>query len=205
MPSRGFHFHARQSPNQLAIAAPDGRHWSRGELWEECESLTRRAATTACREGRYPDASPPDAARLIAKALAFGAQARRNNQPSTAAIVDAYQEKIESLGIQPYGDNVHFCVSPDENSDNLSWALASLHHGHALVLAAEWRPELMLRAIERYRVSTVFLDGNQAHDLLILNDRVRSCFDISSVSHLILDLQGHPPCRYRDLQDWFGL
>jgi long-chain acyl-CoA synthetase len=144
-------------------------------------------------------------ARLIARTLAFEAQTRRNGIPGTAAMIDAYRERIGSLGIQPGGGNVHFCVSPDENSDNLSWALASLHHGHALVLAAEWRPEQMLRAIERYRVITVFLDGHQASDLLLLEDKVRGRFDISSVRHLILDLQGHPAGLYSDLQDWFVL
>jgi hypothetical protein len=204
MLSPGFDHHARRAPHHLAIAAPDGRHWSRGELWAECERLTSGKSRAVVAGRHLVNGSPPDATSLILSALAHEASSP-GTRPEPSEIVQAYQARIASLEMQTQGNNVHFCVAPEENSDNLAWAVASLHLGHALVLAAEWHPARMLRAVQHYRVGTLFLDSRQARDLLSVSEGVRDAYDITSVRHLILDLQGAPAGIYAELQDWFGL
>ena len=190
MPSQGFGQHARQSPNHLAIAAPDGRHWSRGELWNECQRLAGQSSTSTRHNGEFKTDAATSAVSLIAQALAMETYAPPTSATSLSKMLEAYAQRIQALGVAPGDENVHFCVAPSRHGDNLTWALASLHHGHALVLAGSWQAEQMLRAVHRYRVTTAYLESGQAQDLLSLDDDALGAYDTSSLRHLIVDAAG---------------
>ena len=70
MESLGFRHFADQSPNHLALAAPDGRHWSRGELYSESCSLARGLENNGLVAGDWVAVLLPNCAGFIALQLA---------------------------------------------------------------------------------------------------------------------------------------
>jgi long-chain acyl-CoA synthetase len=64
-----WHF-AQQSANHLALAAPDGRHWSRRELGQESDRLAQALQSKSMGQGNTVTALLPDGARSIALHLA---------------------------------------------------------------------------------------------------------------------------------------
>ncbi len=205
MPSQGFGQYARLSPNHLAIAAPDGRHWSRGELWSECQRCAGRSISAARAQVKNANDAATSAVNLIAQALAVEACAQPAAVNELSKMLKAYRHRMQALGIEPREDNVHYCVAPSGHGDSLTWVLASLHHGHAVVLAREWQPEQMLRAVQRYQVTTAYLDDRQARDLLSLDDDAFSGYDTSSLRQLIHDDTGSASGTRRELQARLGI
>ena len=128
-----------------------------------------------------------------------------DNEQNRSVLVDTFRKKIAALDPPQGHEGVHFCVAPADSSDNLYWALASLHQGHAVILADHWDPHQLLRQIQRYQVITVYLDGNQARDLLSLESSERNAYDLSSLRHVVLDLQDASPGLHSELMTWFGL
>ena len=184
MPSLGFRHFAQQSPNHLALAAPDGRHWSRGELYAECDRLGRSQQVSA-QVGRDGVASLPHCAGLIAMALAFEIEDPAMVSLDPPQVIENARRRMQPFGIEPEQDNVHYCVSPQQCDEAMAWALASLHYGHPVVLADKWEAESMLQNIERYKVTTCYLTPDQFRVLLSLPEEIRSAYDVSSLRHLI--------------------
>jgi hypothetical protein len=185
----GFRNFAQQSPNHLALAAPDGRHWSRGELYAECVRL----GCSQQASGRDSVASLPHCAGLIAMALSFEIDDPAMATLDPPQVIEKARGRMQPFDIQPEQDNVHYCVAPAECDEAMAWALASLHYGHPVVLAEKWDPECMLRDIERYQVTTSYLTPNQFTDLVSLPGNVHGSYDASSVRHLIYADTPCPP------------
>ncbi|WP_432093192.1 acyl-CoA synthetase [Streptomyces sp. bgisy100] len=108
------------------------------------------------------------------------------------------------FGIEPFGDNVHLVCSPLYHTAVLQFAGASLHLGHRLVVMDGWRPEEMLRLIDRHRCTHTHMVPTQFHRLLALPEEVRNTYDVSSMRHAI---HGAAPCPEhvkRAMIDWWG-
>jgi long-chain acyl-CoA synthetase len=67
-----------------------------------------------------------------------------------------------------------------------------------------WRPEEMLRLIERYRVTHSHMVPTQFHRLLELPAEVRSRYDVSSLRVMIHGAAPCPPEVKRRMLDWWG-
>lgn len=66
MSTLGFSQFAAQSPGKLALAAPDGRHWSRGELLAKCHQIVHSLHFLGISSGDSVVAMLPNSAELIA-------------------------------------------------------------------------------------------------------------------------------------------
>jgi long-chain acyl-CoA synthetase len=299
----GFWPIAEMNPGQLALVDPEGREWSRGELFAECNRVahglqalglgkgdTVAAMLPNCAEflalnlavtqiGMYLvpinwHLAPPEVAYILkdsgAKAFlvheqvaAVGAAAAADakipsharlaigeidgfaslaellaNQPGTipmdrlAGSVVNYTSgttgnpkavvrpggnldpetmannlatMLSLFGIEPENDNVHFCGSPLYHTGVMMWAVNSLHFGHAVVLVTKWDAEEMLRAIDRYRVTTSHMVPAQFTRLLKLPEEVRNRYDVSSTRHMIHAAAPCPPDVKRAMIDWWGM
>lgn len=200
MEAVGFRHFARLSPNRLALAAPDGRHWSRGELWAECERLIHTRPARA----HEPAISVPNCAGLIAGSLAFEYESNTADALDPPQEVEKARRLMEPFSIQPEQDNVHYCALPLDCEEKLVWALASLHFGHSVVLADHWDANNLLQDIEHYRITTCCLSAAQADDLLSLPEEARHFYDTASMQQLIPIGTPYSPAVGRALADWWG-
>lgn len=200
MEAVGFRHFARLSPNRLALATPDGRHWSRGELWAECERLIHIRPAHA----REPAISVPNCAGLIAGSLAFEFDSVATDALDPPLAIEKARRLMEPFGIQPGQDNVHYCVLPLEGEEKLAWALASLHFGHSVVLADHWDANNMLQDIEHYRITTSCLTPAQADDLLLLSEQAPCLYDTASMQQLIPIGKPYPSAVSRALANRLG-
>lgn len=185
MTAVGFRHFAHQSQHHLALAAPDGRHWSRGELCAECDRLGNGQRVSGLSGTVSVSASLPHCAGLIAMALAFDTEWAATGTVDPAHAIAQARRLMSSYGVQPEQGNVHYSVSPTDCDEAMSWALASLHFGHPVVLAHPWDAQSMLRDVERYRVTTSCLTPNQFTDLQSLPDAIIRSYDVRSLQHLV--------------------
>ncbi|HSG60834.1 MAG TPA: AMP-binding protein [Pseudomonadales bacterium] len=86
----------------------------------------------------------------------------------------------------------------------MNWATSSLHFGHCVVLHQKWDAEHMLRAIEKYRVTTTHVVPTQMVRLCKLSEDIKQRYDVSSVTHMIHTAAPCPSHIKRDIIDWFG-
>jgi long-chain acyl-CoA synthetase len=108
------------------------------------------------------------------------------------------------FGLGPFDGHVHVCGSPMYHTAVLNFVANSVQLGHTAVLMDRWRPEEMLRLIEKYRVTHSHMVPTQFHRLLELPEEVRSRYDVSSLRCMI---HGAAPCPQevkRRMLDWWG-
>ncbi|MGB3444546.1 MAG: acyl-CoA synthetase [Actinophytocola sp.] len=108
------------------------------------------------------------------------------------------------FGLGPFDGHVHICGSPLYHTAVLNFVANSVQLGHTAVLMDRWRPEEMLRLIDRYRVTHSHMVPTQFHRLLELPEEVRSRYDVSSLRCMI---HGAAPCPQevkRRMLDWWG-
>jgi len=108
------------------------------------------------------------------------------------------------FGIRPFDGHVHICGSPLYHTAVLNFVALSVQLGHTAVLMDRWRPEEMLRLIEKYRVTHSHMVPTQFRRLLELPEEVRSRYDVSSLRVMI---HGAAPCPNevkRRMLDWWG-
>ncbi|NCF16687.1 MAG: hypothetical protein GWP63_00470 [Haliea sp.] len=205
MQAIGFRHFAKQSPNHLALAAPDGRHWSRGELLAECDRLVMNQSGSSPRQHASTGASLPNSAGLVAIALAFQIESPEQSMIDPPQALEKARARMLPLGIQPDTLNVHYCVSPGSDTDSLDWALASLYFGHPVVLADEWNALHMLRDIERYRVTSLYLSEECAREFMCLTGDFCERYDTSSMRHLVVNGTIEHSKDNQPLYTWFDL
>lgn len=70
MKALGFWQFAQQNPEQLALAAPNGKEWSRGELLAECNKIVHGLRQLGLKQGDTVAAMLPNCAEYIAIHLA---------------------------------------------------------------------------------------------------------------------------------------
>ncbi len=108
------------------------------------------------------------------------------------------------FGLAPFDNHVHICGSPLYHTAVLNFVANSIQLGHTAVLMDRWRPEEMLRLIEKHRVTHSHMVPTQFHRLLELPAEVRDKYDVSSLRCMI---HGAAPCPHevkRQMLDWWG-
>ena len=190
MQTHDFSYYARESPYRLALVEPDGRHWSRAELQQECNRFAGELKRpTPASRGRLAG-SLPNNAHTIALALA-----ERKSGDSV----------LTPFGISPEQENVHYCGLSLADPGARTWAIGSLHHGHAVILVDRWTPEGMLRDIARYRVTTSYMVPEQFMQLLNLPPGLRAAYATSSIRHIICPDVPCPPPLEQAMTEWWQL
>jgi hypothetical protein len=146
MPPLGLPHFAEHSPHHLALAAPDGRHWSRGELWD---AVNAHGDNT-----REVEGIDELVAALAGDDVSDLAQARHI---------------MEQTQLAPESDNTHLCGHPLRADGVMACAVACAQYGHALVLEAKFAARGFLRAVQRYRVTSTVMSADDASGLLQLS------------------------------------
>lgn len=235
MSSPGFWQFAQQAPGKLALAAPDGRHWSRCELRDECEQVILNLQHQGLQAGGCVETTLPNCAELITLKLAVDyldcfllTQAPGHGAADPLKIVSPYNRvaatppvetaqerhlqkmaKISQLmalfDIQTEAQNVHYCGRPLHSPEAMMWAVNSLHYGHPVILVEQWNPQDMLHAIDQYRVTTSYMVTSQFKRLLELPLAVRNQYAVSSTQRMVYSGAPCPPDLKRDMIDWWGL
>ncbi len=108
------------------------------------------------------------------------------------------------FGLGPFDGHVHICGSPLYHTAVLNFVANSIQLGHTAVLMDRWRPEEMLRLIEKHRVTHSHMVPTQFHRLLDLPEEVRSRYDVSSLRCMIHGAAPCPPEVKRRMLDWWG-
>ncbi|GAB1508945.1 acyl-CoA synthetase [Actinophytocola sp. KF-1] len=108
------------------------------------------------------------------------------------------------FGLGPFDGHVHICGSPLYHTAVLNFVANSIQLGHTAVLMDRWRPEEMLRLIEKHRVTHSHMVPTQFHRLLELPEDVRSRYDVSSLRCMIHGAAPCPPEVKRRMLDWWG-
>lgn len=108
------------------------------------------------------------------------------------------------FGLEPGGNNAHFCISPLYHNAPGSWALFALQVGHTLVLADKFVPEEFLATVERESITSSHMVPIQFHRLLKLPDDVRSRHDLTSLRVVAHAGAPCPPEIKRQMIEWFG-
>jgi len=111
---------------------------------------------------------------------------------------------LQMFGVKPEDENVHICGSPLYHTAVLVFLSASMHLGHPCVVMDKWKPEEMLRLIERYRVTTSHMVPTQFHRLLQLPEEQRGRYDVSSCRAMVHAAAPCPPEIKRRMLDWWG-
>ena len=231
MSSPGFWHFAHQAPTKLALAAPDGRHWSRGELRDECDRIVRNLQQQGLQAGDCVETALPNCAELLALKLAVeqldcvllmqtpGSETT-NTAPGISAVravfaqsaTDRHAQKMAEVAqlmtlfdIPTEAHNVHFCGCPLHDPEAMMWALNSLHYGHPVVLAEQWDARSMLHAIDQYRVTTSYMVPSQFSRLLELPQVLRDRYDVSSIHRMIYSGAPCPPEVKRQMIAWWGM
>jgi hypothetical protein len=184
MGSSGLWYFAERRPHDLALAAPDGRHWSYGEFWNYCQEIYRQTTVGASRAVENTSPKPPGvtervALQVIRSCLSPGHDtsrpghgdqndAGRRELPTPTGITGSAITFISQYGVPIDPNNVHYCAANPDDQTESAWVVASLHAGHPVVMGGSWNPYLLLRDIAVYRVTSVLLGHQQIRDLLQL-------------------------------------
>ena len=110
----------------------------------------------------------------------------------------------QMFGVTPEDDNVHICGSPLYHTAVLMFAGSSLHLGHTMVLMDKWKPEEMLRLIDKYKVTTSHMVPTQFNRLLQLPQEVRDKYDCSSTRTMVHAAAPCPIPIKHQMLEWWG-
>ncbi len=110
----------------------------------------------------------------------------------------------QMFGVTPENDNVHICGSPLYHTAVLMFAGSSLHLGHTMVLMDKWKPEEMLRLIDKYKVTTSHMVPTQFNRLLQLPKEVRDKYDCSSTRTMVHAAAPCPIPIKHQMLEWWG-
>jgi len=111
---------------------------------------------------------------------------------------------LQMFGSKAEDGNVHICGSPLYHTAVLVFVSSSMHLGHAIVLMDKWRPEEMLRLIEKHRVTTSHMVPTQFHRLLGLPEERRRRYDVSSLRTMVHAAAPCPVETKKRMLDWWG-
>lgn len=109
----------------------------------------------------------------------------------------------EFIGWQ-LGDAVYLLNGPLHHSAPISFTTLALHFGHTVVMTDQWDAELVLRLIDRHRVTNTQMVPIHFHRLVRLSEDVRKQYDVSSVRSILHSAASCPVPVKRAMIDWFG-
>jgi long-chain acyl-CoA synthetase len=118
---------------------------------------------------------------------------------------DAPATRVNLVGYDEDGGDVHLCTGPLYHAAPLAFSLAMpLAFGASVVLMEQWDARETLRLIEEHHVTHTHMVPTMFHRLLSLPDDVRGAYDVSSLRHV---LHGAAPCPVpvkRRMIEWLG-
>ncbi|QKH38211.1 AMP-binding protein [Achromobacter pestifer] len=120
---------------------------------------------------------------------------------SPEEMLDGQPDLLDLIGAS-HDPGCHLVFSPLYHSAPGAWAMSSLHRGHTVVCRNKFDAELVLRDIEKYRVSTVHMVPTHFVRLLRLENREK--YDVSSLKCVV---HAGAPCPIdvkHQMLDWFG-
>jgi long-chain acyl-CoA synthetase len=109
--------------------------------------------------------------------------------------------------VTPYVEDrpgTHLVCSPLYHAAPNAHASSFLHAGHRIVIHEKFDPGLVLRDIERYRVTTSHMVPTHFHRLLALPPEVRKAQDVSSLEAVIHAGAPCPVAIKQAMLDWLG-
>ncbi|MFD2354882.1 AMP-binding protein [Nonomuraea ferruginea] len=92
------------------------------------------------------------------------------------------------------------CTTPPPGA----FAINALHLGHTVVCHLKFDAEAVLRAIERYKVTTSHMVPTHFHRMLRLPEEVRLRYDVSSLDSLIHAAAPCPVEVKKQMMEWVG-
>src|ERR1044072_571369 len=101
-------------------------------------------------------------------------------------------------------EGAHLVCSPIYHAAPGGHASGFLHLGHTVVLQDRFDAEGVLRAVERYRVTSVHMVPTHFHRLLRLPEEVRSAYDLSSLEAVIHAGGRCPVPIKQQMMEWLG-
>ncbi|MFC5821589.1 AMP-binding protein [Nonomuraea harbinensis] len=107
-----------------------------------------------------------------------------------------------TLGFRKQG--VHLACSPLYHAAPGAFAINALHLGHTVVCHLKFNAEAVLRAIERYKVTTSHMVPTHFHRMLRLPEEVRLRYDVSSLDSLIHAAAPCPVEVKKQMMEWVG-
>ncbi len=110
----------------------------------------------------------------------------------------------QMFGVTPADNNVHIVGSPLYHTAVLMFAGSSLHLGHTVVVMEKWKPEEMLRLIDKYNVTTSHMVPTQFSRMLQLPKDVREKYDCSSTRAMVHAAAPCPVPIKRQMLEWWG-
>ena len=110
----------------------------------------------------------------------------------------------QMFGITPEDGNVHITGSPLYHTAVLMFAGSSFHLGHTVVVMDKWKPEEMLRLIDKYRVTTSHMVPTQFNRMLQLPEEVRARYDCSSTRAMVHAAAPCPIPIKQQMIAWWG-
>ncbi len=122
---------------------------------------------------------------------------------SEAALERAVRWNL-SLGVDLGPEDAHLCCSMLYHTAPMNGTVTALHMGHRVVVMDKWAPEAILEAIQKHRITSVFMVPSMFVALLKLPSAVRSRYDLSSLRYV---LHGGAPCAIavkEAMLDWLG-
>lgn len=111
---------------------------------------------------------------------------------------------LQMFGIKPEDNNVHIIGSPLYHTAVLVWAMSSFHLGHTVVLMEKWDAEEMLRLIETQAVTHSHMVPTQLRRLLLLPEKTRNKYNVSSLRYMIHAAAPCSPEIKRQMLAWWG-
>jgi long-chain acyl-CoA synthetase len=108
------------------------------------------------------------------------------------------------VGIELGLGNVHLCASMLYHAGPLEATMIALHMGHVVVLVDRWDPERLLRAIDKYHVTTTAMAPAMFVRMLKLPEQVRRKYSVASLRRVV---HTGAPCSVevkRRMIAWWG-
>jgi long-chain acyl-CoA synthetase len=101
--------------------------------------------------------------------------------------------------------SVQLCAGPAYHAAPLAFDIrAAMGAGCELVLMDKWDSELVLRLIDRHRISHMHMVPIMFQRLLALSDEVKARYDLSSVTYIVHGAAPCPPEVKAAMIDWYG-
>ncbi|MGK2958675.1 MAG: acyl-CoA synthetase [Acidimicrobiales bacterium] len=102
------------------------------------------------------------------------------------------------------GEGAHLAAGPLYHAAPLGFGTGAMHLGQAIVLMDKWSPELTLKLIDKYQITTSHMVPTMFHRLLALPDDVKKQYDTTSLANVIHAAAPCPVDVKRRMIEWWG-
>ncbi|WP_298692784.1 acyl-CoA synthetase [uncultured Sphingomonas sp.] len=161
--------------------------------------------TLAAAEPDVPIADEQNGTRMLYSSGTTGRPKGIRAAPALGSPIQANPGATLFGGMYALGpDTVYMAPAPLYHSAPLGFVVAVQAHGGTVVLLPKFEPEAFLRAIERWRVTTVQVVPTMLIRLLKLPDDIRARHNLSSLTNVIHAAAPCPIPVKRAMINWLG-